>query len=213
MQIDAVERTVQISVGELACFQNNSRESFRGGQEWRAELGRKWHKTLQEKTAVEYPLSEFELSLKKTVRKGDWTFKIQGRIDQFVTDGAALNTIREVKTVRHPLPEKPDILKDKYPKSIFIEEYFVEYNNIEIVMASTKCLDLAISNDSGVSHMLSTSYCPLIKLFGPKNSNKFTPLKKNLFTISSTEFNSSDISSIPVKRVIKEVNKILGITS
>ncbi len=116
MQIDAVERTVQISVGELACFQNNSRESFRGGQEWRAELGRKWHKTLQEKTAVEYPLSEFELSLKKTVRKGDWTFKIQGRIDQFVTDGAALNTIREVKTVRHPLPEKPDILKDKYPQ-------------------------------------------------------------------------------------------------
>ena len=104
------------------------------------------------------------------------------------------------------------ILKAKYPKSIFIEEYFDEYYNIEVVMASTKFLDLAISNDSGVSHMLSTSYCPLIKLFGPKNSQKFTPLKKNLFSISSSEFFSSDITSIPVQRVIKEVNKILDIT-
>ena len=103
-------------------------------------------------------------------------------------------------------------LKAKFPKSIFIEEYFDHYENIEIVMASTKYLDLAISNDSGVSHMLSTNYCPLIKLFGPKNSNKFTPLKKNLYSISSSEFNSTNIANIPVKRVIKEVNKILGIT-
>ena len=41
-------------------------------------------------------------------------------------------------------------------------------------MATTKYLQLAISNDSGVSHMLSTGYCPLIKLFGPKDSTKFT---------------------------------------
>lgn len=115
MQIDAVERSVKISVGELACFQNNSGESFRGGQEWRAELGRKWHTALQEKTAEEFPLSEFELTLKKTIRKSDWTFHIQGRIDQFVSDGKSLNTIREIKTVRHPLPEKTAVLKDKYP--------------------------------------------------------------------------------------------------
>ena len=44
-------------------------------------------------------------------------------------------------------------------------------------MASTKFLKFAIANDSGVSHMLSTNECPLVKLFGPKDSDKFTPNK------------------------------------
>ena len=76
-------------------------------------------------------------------------------------------------------------------------------------MASTKFLKLAISNDSGVSHMLSTGYCPLIKLFGPKDPEKFTPNKKNLYPISSNEFNSSNINEIPIDRVTEEITKIL----
>ena len=76
-------------------------------------------------------------------------------------------------------------------------------------MATTKYLQLAISNDSGVSHMLSTGYCPLIKLFGPKDSSKFTPKNPNLFSVSSIDFNSKNINKIPVSRVIAEVEKVL----
>ena len=76
-------------------------------------------------------------------------------------------------------------------------------------MATTKYLQLAISNDSGVSHMLSTGYCPLIKLFGPKDSTKFTPENTNLFSISSSDFNSKNINKIPVSRVIEEIEKVL----
>ncbi len=72
-------------------------------------------------------------------------------------------------------------------------------------MATTKYLQLAISNDSGVSHMLSTNYCPLIKLFGPKDSKKFTPKIKNLITISSSEVNSDRVEDIKVSRVIKTI--------
>ncbi len=100
-------------------------------------------------------------------------------------------------------------LKKLYPHSIFIEDRITGYQNIEIIMASTKYLQIAISNDSGVSHMLSTGYCPLIKLFGPKDSKKFTPDNPNLFSISSSDFNSKNINKIPVSRVIQEIEKVL----
>ena len=76
-------------------------------------------------------------------------------------------------------------------------------------MGSTKFLNCAITNDSGISHMLSTKYCPLIKLFGPKDSNKFTPQNNSLIAISSNEYNSKDVGQIPVDRVISEINKVL----
>ena len=100
-------------------------------------------------------------------------------------------------------------LKNLYPLSIFIEDHITGYQNIEIIMATTKYLQLAISNDSGVSHMLSTGYCPLIKLFGPKDSKKFTPENPNLSSISSSDFNSKNINKIPVSRVIEEIEKVL----
>ncbi len=105
-----------------------------------------------------------------------------------------------------------NLLKKKFSNSIFIEDHklFAKFSNIEIIMASTKFLKLAIANDSGVSHMLSTNYCPLIKLFGPKDSMKFTPLKNNLMTISAREFNSSIIDDIPVSSVISKIKEFLN---
>ena len=104
-------------------------------------------------------------------------------------------------------------LKEKliyeFPNAIFPEEVIKGYSNIEIVMGSTKFLNCAITNDSGISHMLSTKYCPLIKLFGPKDSNKFTPQNNSLIAISSNEYNSKDVGQIPVDRVISEINKVL----
>ena len=100
-------------------------------------------------------------------------------------------------------------LKNLYPASIFIEDQITGYHNVEIIMATTKYLQIAISNDSGVSHMLSTGYCPLIKLFGPKDSKKFTPEIPNLFSVSSSDFNSKNINRIPVSRVIEEIEKVL----
>ena len=64
-------------------------------------------------------------------------------------------------------------------------------------MACTKYLSIALSNDSGVSHMLSTNYCPLIKLFGTKDPSKFTPDSPFIKTLSAKDYNSKDINSIP----------------
>ena len=57
--------------------------------------------------------------------------------------------------------------------------------------------------------MLSTNKCPLIKLFGPKDSKKFTPSSSMIHTINSNDFGSTDINFIPVKDVIEMMKKEL----
>tara|TARA_B100000029_G_scaffold129071_1_gene122610 strand:- start:1140 stop:2123 length:984 start_codon:yes stop_codon:yes gene_type:complete len=106
--------------------------------------------------------------------------------------------------------EYEKVLQDNFQNAIFLEDEksLGIYHNIEIIMASTKFLKFALSNDSGVSHMLSTNYCPLIKLFGPKDSKKFTPKLKNLITVSSSEVNSDKIEDISVQRVITAIEGI-----
>ena len=117
------------------------------------------------------------------------------------------------KIVLYLGPDEFDIkdkFKNLFPNALFPEEQISGYSNIEIVMGSTKFLSCALSNDSGISHMLSTKYCPLIKLFGPKDSIKFTPKNSFLKTITSSEFNSQNVSIIDVQRVLFEINKILN---
>ena len=100
-------------------------------------------------------------------------------------------------------------LLNEFPEAILPEEIIKGFSNIEIIISSTKFLSCAIANDSGVSHMLSSRYCPLIKLFGPKDSNKFTPYSDSLKTISAKEYDSKDVAAIPFERVIDEVKNIL----
>ena len=106
--------------------------------------------------------------------------------------------------------EYQNILKNIFKEGIFLEENILlsKFKNIDIVMASTKFLKFAISNDSGVSHMLSTNYCYLIKLFGPKDSQKFTPKTEKLITISSSETKSNKIEDIKISKVIKTIEEI-----
>ena len=97
-----------------------------------------------------------------------------------------------------------------FPKAILPEEKIHEYTGPEVVMASTKFLSCALTNDSGVSHMLSTNLCPILKLFGPKDSNKFTPMSNKIHTISAKECGSNKIEEINPKIVI---NKMMNLIS
>ena len=114
MHIDPVNRILQISVGELSRFHNTSQKSFDGLQPWRAELGRKWHEKIQQNTAEVFPNSKFEVSVKKTLHYKNWAFEIQGRIDQIIDNEKGTLEINEIKTVRYPIPEASNILKEKY---------------------------------------------------------------------------------------------------
>ena len=97
---------------------------------------------------------------------------------------------------------------DIFPKVILPEDLINEFSGTEIVMATTKFLSCALTNDSGISHMLSTNYCPVVKLFGPKDANKFTPVSDKILTISSKEFGSKKLEDITIEHVIKKINEL-----
>ena len=85
---------------------------------WRMRVGQAWHTTLQQNTEETYSLNgetaEFEKSVKGELVFGDWTFALQGRIDQHLSTANG-GEIREVKTVSTSLPDDPDILLARYP--------------------------------------------------------------------------------------------------
>ena len=102
-------------------------------------------------------------------------------------------------------------IKKFFQKALYPEEIIDDFSGPEIVIACTKYLSCSLSNDSGVSHMLSNNYSPLIKLFGPKDPIKFTPPNLMVQTISSNDFGGNDVNLIPVANVIEEMKKILSL--
>ena len=101
------------------------------------------------------------------------------------------------------------LIKNKFPNSIYPEELITEFSNIEVVMATTKFLICCLANDSGISHVLSTKQCSLIKLIGNKNSIKFSPNHEKIINISPNNFRHDNISNIDIKTVITKIESII----
>ena len=71
-----------------------------------------------------------------------------------------------------------------------------------LVTALASRLDKAITIDNGVMHMIALANIPMITLFGPTNSKKFSPKITNVKVLDSKYiYNSSDISKITVEDV------------
>ena len=124
------------------------------------------------------------------------------------------------------------VLAQRIEKNNKIPVFFVEKNNFEIidkiksiipnalfpehgsnlaspalVTALSSRLEKAISIDNGVMHMMSLSNVPMIVLFGPTNSEKFAPNKKNIIIIDSKKiYKSDDISKIKTEDVLKYID-------
>lgn len=113
MQIDFEKRRVQLSVSQLANFESAPRSSI-GGQAWRAALGHKWHGIAQQHCQTAHPDACFEYALSHTFTHANWAIELRGRIDQVIPIGKHLH-IREVKTLRYPLPAPIESLMERYP--------------------------------------------------------------------------------------------------
>ena len=110
-------------------------------------------------------------------------------------------------------PEEQNLRKeiiDVIDNPLFPEEEVQNYPGIEVVMASTNYLDIAITNDSGTGQMLSTNMCPLLKICGPTSAVKFLNDQfTNINFIVSQSFGGDDIDLITSDAVINEIEKIL----
>ena len=114
MELDVSQRSVRLSVGELATFRNRPSPSSHGTNPWRAVVGQQWHKSTENLVKAEQPGASFEVNVSVDWRHRDWLFQLNGRIDQLLpTKEGAL--VREVKTTRSPLPAPDETLLADYP--------------------------------------------------------------------------------------------------
>ena len=114
MHIDPIARTVRLSVRELATFRQVPASQGHGASPWRASVGQQWHTTAAQQASATHADVQLEVALKATWLHQDWTFKIQGRIDQVICEPDQ-KIIREVKTIRSPLPASVEELSSRYP--------------------------------------------------------------------------------------------------
>ncbi len=120
MELDFEQREVRLGIGELATFSLTPRF---GGEaptgRWRTRLGREWHQRLQADSrdaASARPTEALraEVALEARWPVEGWTALLRGRIDE-VRSRAEVHCLREIKTVRLPLPADPGELRARFP--------------------------------------------------------------------------------------------------
>ena len=96
-------------------------------------------------------------------------------------------------------------IKSKVPKALF-PEHHSSLASPALVTALASRLEMAISIDNGIMHMMSLSNVPMIVLFGPTKPEKFAPKKDKIIILDSKKlYKNSDISKITVDDVIKHI--------
>jgi Rad3-related DNA helicase len=115
MQVDPMQRSVQLSARELAIFRNQPSNRGHGYSPWRASVGQQWHQSAQAESQATQADVRAEVSIAINWYHRDWSFKINGRIDQLIP-GPNNWLVREVKTIRSPLPAPEEILIETYPE-------------------------------------------------------------------------------------------------
>lgn len=106
-----------MGIGEFADFTDSpvaSGGSGRGGGLWRAQVGQTWHNELRKSLAEQDPTAAFEVAIAAKWIHQNWLFEFQGRADQVVRNEQAV-TLREIKTIDHPLPTHEEELQATYP--------------------------------------------------------------------------------------------------
>ena len=93
-------------------------------------------------------------------------------------------------------------IKNHVPSAIF-PELNSKLACPALVTALSSRLDIAVSIDNGIMHMMALANVPMIVLFGPTDSNKFAPKNKFTKILDSKKINNTkDINSINVDEVL-----------
>ena len=101
-------------------------------------------------------------------------------------------------------------IKNLIPSALF-PEHETSLNSPALVTCLGTRLDLAITIDNGIMHMLSLSKIPIISLFGPTDSEKFAPKYKNSIILDSKKiYNSKDVSDISVEDVLQAAKQFVS---
>ena len=141
----------------------------------------------------------FSLTQGNVYRKKQWP------INKFIN---VANKIVEMNKVPVFLIKKNNAeliskIKNEVNGAIFPEEN-AKYSDPTFITALATRLNLTISIDNGIMHMVALAFNPMIVLFGPTNSEKFAPKYSNVKILDSKKiYNTKDISKISEKDVLE----------
>jgi len=148
----------------------------------------------------------FSLTQGNVYRKKEWPLiKILKLANEFIK-----NNKTPVFLIEKRYQDLKNKIKDKIPSALF-PEHETSLNSPALVTCLGTRLELAITIDNGIMHMLSLSKIPIISLFGPTNAEKFAPHHKNSKILDSKKiYNSSDVSDITVEDVLQASKQFLN---
>tara|TARA_Y200000002_G_C22627057_1_gene640765 strand:- start:365 stop:1318 length:954 start_codon:yes stop_codon:yes gene_type:complete len=141
----------------------------------------------------------FSITQGNIYRKKSWAIK------NFIELASKIDEKRKIPVffIEKEKKELVSLIKSKLPNALFPEHY----SNMScpaLVTALSTRLDLAISIDNGVMHMIGLANTPMIVLFGPTDSEKFAPKINSIKILDSKKiYNSKDINRISVHDVYK----------
>ena len=148
----------------------------------------------------------FSLTQGNVYRKKEWPLdKVIKLAEEFVKNNKIPVFLIEKKYL-----ELKNNIKNLVPSALF-PEHETSLNSPALVTCLGTRLDLAITIDNGIMHMLSLSKIPIISLFGPTDSEKFAPKYKNSIILDSKKiYNSKDVSDISVEDVLQAAKQFVN---
>ena len=141
----------------------------------------------------------FSITQGNRYRKKSWS------IDKFLELATKIGEKNQVPVffIEKEKTELVNEIKSKLPNALFPEHH----SNIAcpaLVTALASRLNLGISIDNGVMHMMGLANVPMIVLFGPTDSEKFAPKIDAIKVLDSKKiYNSKNINRITVHDVYK----------
>ena len=148
----------------------------------------------------------FSLTQGNVYRKKEWPLnKIIKLSEELVK-----NNKIPVFLIEKRYQELKNKIMNAIPSALF-PEHETSLDSPALVTCIGARLDLAITIDNGIMHMLSLSKVPIISLFGPTNANKFAPQYKNSKVLDSKKlYNSKNVSDITVEDVLLASKQLLN---
>ena len=94
-------------------------------------------------------------------------------------------------------------IKSNVPSAIF-PEVNSSLSCPALVTALANKLEMAVSIDNGIMHMIGLTKIPMIVLFGPTNASKFAPTHKKIKILDSKKiYKSENLDKITVEDVLE----------
>jgi len=148
----------------------------------------------------------FSLTQGNVYRKKEWPLNKIIKLSEELVKNNKIPVFLIEKTNQ----ELKNKIKDLNPSALF-PEHETSLDSPALVTCLGTRMDLVITIDNGIMHMLSLSKVPMISLFGPTDPLKFAPNYKNSKVLDSKKiYKSKNVSDITVEDVLLAAKQFLN---